>query len=183
MQIEVLRSKLHRATVTAAELDYEGSISIDTELLRAAEMHAYQKVDIYNINNGARFSTYIIPGRRGEICLNGAAARMAQVGDRIIIVTFTRIEESEADSWLPTVVLLGDGNEIKSAGRTGIEGGTVVGRQAQGAQAAAGEEGAMTAEERGIVLQLKRHGWGAAEIARRVRRSVPEVELVLEMSL
>lgn len=126
MQIEVLKSKLHRATVTAAMLDYEGSISIDTELLVAAEMHAYQKVDIYNINNGARFSTYIIPGRKGEICLNGAAARMAQVGDRIIIVTFTHIEESEADKWLPNVVLLGDNNTIKEAGRKAIAAGTKV---------------------------------------------------------
>ncbi|BDC96113.1 MULTISPECIES: aspartate 1-decarboxylase [Treponema] len=126
MQIEVLKSKLHRATVTAAMLDYEGSISIDTELLAAAEMHAYQKVDIYNINNGARFSTYIIPGRKGEICLNGAAARMAQVGDRIIIVTFTHIEESEADKWLPNVVLLGDNNTIKEAGRKAIAAGTKV---------------------------------------------------------
>lgn len=126
MQIEVLKSKLHRATVTAAMLDYEGSISIDTELLAAAEMHAYQKVDIYNINNGARFSTYIIPGRKGEICLNGAAARMAQVGDRIIIVTFTHIEESEADKWLPNVVLLGDNNTIKEAGRKSIAAGTKV---------------------------------------------------------
>ena len=126
MQIEVLKSKLHRATVTAAMLDYEGSISIDTELLAAAEMHAYQKVDIYNINNGARFSTYIIPGRKGEICLNGAAARMAQVGDRIIIVTFTHIEESEADKWLPNVVLLGDNNTIKEAGRKAIATGTKV---------------------------------------------------------
>lgn len=126
MQIEVLKSKLHRATVTAAMLDYEGSISIDTELLAAAEMHAYQKVDIYNINNGARFSTYIIPGRKGEICLNGAAARMAQVGDRIIIVTFTHIEESEADKWLPNVVLLGDNNTIKEAERKAIAAGTKV---------------------------------------------------------
>lgn len=126
MQIEVLKSKLHRATVTDAKLNYEGSISIDTDLIKAAGMHDYQKVDIYNINNGARFSTYIIPGKKGEICLNGAAARMAQVGDKIIIVTFTWIEEEKADSWLPNVVLLDEGNRIKESGRHAMVSGTVV---------------------------------------------------------
>ncbi|MBR4373484.1 MAG: aspartate 1-decarboxylase [Treponema sp.] len=126
MQIEVLKSKLHRATVTNAELNYEGSISIDTDLIKAAGMHNYQKVDIYNINNGARFSTYIIPGKKGEICLNGAAARMAQVGDKIIIVTFTWIDEEKAGDWLPNVVLLDEGNKIKEAGKHAKVSGTVV---------------------------------------------------------
>ena len=126
MQIEVLKSKLHRATVTNAELNYEGSISIDTDLIKAAGMHNYQKVDIYNINNGARFSTYIIPGKKGEICLNGAAARMAQVGDKIIIVTFTWIDEEKACDWLPNVVLLDEGNKIKEAGKHAMVSGTVV---------------------------------------------------------
>ncbi|MBR4629178.1 MAG: aspartate 1-decarboxylase [Treponema sp.] len=126
MQIEVLKSKLHRATVTNAELNYEGSISIDTDLIKAAGMHNYQKVDIYNINNGARFSTYIIPGKKGEICLNGAAARMAQVGDKIIIVTFTWIDEEKAGDWLPNVVLLDEGNKIKEAGKHAMVSGTVV---------------------------------------------------------
>lgn len=126
MQIEVLKSKLHRATVTDAKLNYEGSISIDTDLIKAAGMHDYQKVDIYNINNGARFSTYIIPGKKGEICLNGAAARMAQVGDKIIIVTFTWIYEEKADGWLPNVVLLDEGNRIKESGKHAMVSGTVV---------------------------------------------------------
>ena len=126
MTIEVLKSKLHRATVTDANLNYEGSISIDTELLALAKMRAYQKVDIYNINNGARFSTYIIPGKKGEICLNGAAARMAQKGDKVIIVSFTWIEESEADSWLPDVVLLDDENRPKESGKRAMKSGTVV---------------------------------------------------------
>jgi aspartate 1-decarboxylase len=126
MQIEVLKSKLHRATVTDAKLNYEGSISIDTDLIKAAGMHDYQKVDIYNINNGARFSTYIIPGKKGEICLNGAAARMAQVGDKIIIVTFTWIDEDKSDGWLPNVVLLDEGNRIKESGKHAMVSGTVV---------------------------------------------------------
>lgn len=126
MQIEVLKSKLHRATVTNANLNYEGSITIGKEMLEAAGMIEYQKVDIYNINNGARFSTYIISGGKGEICLNGAAARMAQQGDKIIIATYAWIDEKDADNWLPTVVLLDDGNEIKSAGKKPITAGTKV---------------------------------------------------------
>lgn len=76
-------------------------------------MHNYEKVDVLNVNNGARFSTYIIPGKRGEICLNGAAARLAAKGDKVIIVTYTQIEESQADGWKPNIVLLDENNEIK----------------------------------------------------------------------
>ncbi len=113
MTITVLKSKLHRATVTDANLEYEGSISIDTELCRKAGMHNYERVDVLNVNNGARFSTYIIPGKKGEICLNGAAARMAQKGDKVIIVTYTTIQEDEADTWKPNVVLLDENNSPK----------------------------------------------------------------------
>lgn len=115
MEITVLKSKLHRATVTDANLNYEGSISIDTELCRKAGMHNWEKVDILNVNNGERFSTYIIPGKKGEICLNGAAARKACPGDKVIIVTYTTIDESSADGWKPSVVLLNDDNSVKSA--------------------------------------------------------------------
>lgn len=113
MQIEVLKSKLHRATVTDANLNYEGSISIDMDLVKKANMHVWEKVDVLNVNNGARFSTYIIPGKKGEICLNGAAARMAAVGDKVIIVTYTHIEEENAENWKPTVVLLDENNAVK----------------------------------------------------------------------
>lgn len=113
MCITILKAKLHRATVTDANLNYEGSISIDTELCKAAGMHNYEKVDVLNVNNGARFSTYIILGKRGEICLNGAAARLAAKGDKVIIVTYTQIEESQADGWKPNIVLLDENNEIK----------------------------------------------------------------------
>ena len=113
MCITILKAKLHRATVTDANLNYEGSISIDTELCKAAGMHNYEKVDVLNVNNGARFSTYIIPGKRGEICLNGAAARLAAKGDKVIIVTYTQLEESQADGWKPNIVLLDENNEIK----------------------------------------------------------------------
>lgn len=113
MCITILKAKLHRATVTDANLNYEGSISIDTELCKATGTHNYEKVDVLNVNNGARFSTYIIPGKRGEICLNGAAARLAAKGDKVIIVTYTQIEESQADGWKPNIVLLDENNEIK----------------------------------------------------------------------
>ena len=114
MQIEVLKSKIHRATVTDANLNYEGSISIDMNLVKNAKMHVWEKVDVLNVNNGARFSTYIIPGKDGEICLNGAAARMAAPGDKVIIITYTHIEEQDADSWKPVVLLLDEKNKIKS---------------------------------------------------------------------
>lgn len=113
MEIEVLKSKLHRATVTDANLNYEGSISIDTNLCNLAGMHNWEKVDILNVNNGERFSTYIIPGKKGEICLNGAAARKACPGDKIIIVTYTHIDESQAASWQPKIVLLNEDNSVK----------------------------------------------------------------------
>ncbi len=117
MEITVLKSKLHRATVTDANLNYEGSISIDTELCKKAGMHNWEKVDILNVNNGERFSTYIIPGKKGEICLNGAAARKACPGDKVIIVTYTSIEESAAENWKPSIVLLNDDNSVKSSGK------------------------------------------------------------------
>jgi len=110
MKIEVLKAKLHRATVTDSNLEYEGSITIDRTLLQAAGMHPFEKVDVLNVNNGARLSTYIIPGGAGEICMNGAAARLCARGDKVIIVTYTWIEEDAANSWNPTVILLDDKN-------------------------------------------------------------------------
>ncbi|PKL07683.1 MAG: aspartate 1-decarboxylase [Spirochaetae bacterium HGW-Spirochaetae-7] len=110
MLVEVLKSKLHKATVTGADLHYEGSISIDPQLYRQAGMYTYEKVDIFNVNTGARFSTYIIEGKPGEVCLNGAAARLVAVGDRVIIVSYTQVESEQAEGWKPTVVLLGERN-------------------------------------------------------------------------
>ncbi len=113
MQIAMLKSKLHRATVTGADLDYEGSISIDTALLNAAKIRVNEKVDIYNCHTGARFSTYVIPGQSGEICLNGAAARLVQPGDAVIIVSYAYIEEDEADAHRPVVLILDADNRVK----------------------------------------------------------------------
>ncbi len=113
MKLTMLKSKLHRATVTQADLHYEGSISIDKSLMAAANLRTYEKVDIYNVDNGARFSTYIIDGRPGEICLNGAAARLVSPGNKVIICSYVDIDETELNRHVPTVVLLGPENQIK----------------------------------------------------------------------
>lgn len=110
MQITVLKSKIHRATVTDANLEYVGSITIDKTLLKKAGMHPWEKVDVLNVNNGERLTTYIMPGKKGEICLNGAAARKACVGDKVILVTYTQIEEADADGWKPNIVLVDEKN-------------------------------------------------------------------------
>lgn len=114
MLIEMLYSKIHRATVTDANLNYVGSITIDEELLEASKMRVGQKVEILNINNGERFSTYIILGERGQrdICLNGAAARKVHKGDKIIIVAYATYNDSELENYKPTVVLVDDENGI-----------------------------------------------------------------------
>ena len=114
MTITMLQSKIHRATVTDANLNYVGSITIDRELIEAAKMRVGQKIDIVNVNNGERFSTYIIPGEHGkrEICLNGAAARKVHVGDKIIIIAYAQMDEEEADSFKPQIVILDDNNGI-----------------------------------------------------------------------
>ncbi len=115
MTITMLYSKLHRATVTDANLNYVGSITIDRDLLDAAGLIVGQKVDIVNINNGERFSTYVIEGERGkkDICLNGAAARKAEVGDKIIVIAYASMSLEEAKSYKPKVVLLGEDNSIE----------------------------------------------------------------------
>ena len=117
MNITMLYSKLHRATVTEANLNYVGSITIDQDLLDSANMRVGQKIDIVNINNGERFSTYIIAGERGkkEICLNGAAARKVHVGDKIIIIAYATMSEEEADEFQPKIVILNDDNSIAQA--------------------------------------------------------------------
>jgi aspartate 1-decarboxylase len=106
MVIEVLKSKIHRAKVTQAELNYVGSITIDEDLMDAANMIANEKVQIVNNNNGARFETYVIRGERGSgtICLNGAAARLAQLGDIVIIMSFGYMEMDEARKYQPILI-------------------------------------------------------------------------------
>lgn len=114
MELTMLKGKIHRATVTQAELDYVGSITIDTDLLNASGIREYEQVHIVNINNGARFSTYTIAGEAGSgvICLNGAAARHVQVHDKIIIMCYAQLNEIEVESHKPLVVFVDTNNKI-----------------------------------------------------------------------
>jgi aspartate 1-decarboxylase len=117
MRLTLLKSKLHRATVTAADLDYEGSIAIAPELRRAAGLLLHERVEIYNCHNGARFATYVIGGRkRGEILVNGAAARLVQPGDEVIIAAYAEFEPAEAARHRPVVILLDGKNRPKRKG-------------------------------------------------------------------
>lgn len=111
----LLKSKIHQATVTEANLHYEGSCTIDMDLVDEANMLLHEQIHIANINNGERFITYIIPGERGSgtICLNGACARLAQIGDQIIIMTYSSYEDSEAKGHSPKVLVLNEKNQVK----------------------------------------------------------------------
>lgn len=114
MHIQVLKSKIHRVKVTQAELHYVGSITIDQDLIDAANMIENEKVQIVNINNGERFETYIIKGERGSgmICLNGPAARKVQVGDMIIIISYASMDFEEAKKFKPTIIFPDASNHL-----------------------------------------------------------------------
>ena len=114
MELTMLKGKIHRATVTQAELDYVGSITVDTALLKAAGILEYEKVQIVDINNGERFETYTIAGEEnsGVICLNGAAARCVQKGDKIIIMAYCNMDAEEAKTHKPTVVFIDEDNKV-----------------------------------------------------------------------
>ena len=114
MFLEVLKSKIHRATVTDAKLDYIGSITIDMNLIEMANLLEYEKVLVANLNTGQRFETYVISGERGSgvVCLNGAAARLAQVGDIIIILAFGYFEPNELVDFTPKTVFVDQNNQI-----------------------------------------------------------------------
>lgn len=113
MTLTLLKAKIHRAVVSEAKLNYVGSISIDEELLRASGILEYEKVQVVNINNGERFETYTIATKeKGMICLNGAAARLVQAGDKVIIMAYANLEASEALNFKPKVVFVNENNEI-----------------------------------------------------------------------
>lgn len=114
MLVNMLKGKIHRATVKQAELDYVGSITVDEELLEASGIYEYEKVQIVDVNNGSRFETYTIAGERGSglICLNGAAARQVQTGDKIIIMAYAVMDEAEIKNNPPRVVFVDDDNKI-----------------------------------------------------------------------
>ncbi len=109
----MLKSKIHRATVTDANLEYEGSISIDPKLCAGADLVEFEKVDVYNCTNGNRLHTYVIWGQDGEICLNGAAAHLATTGDLVIIASYIDVEEEDVDAFRPKLVMVNEENRIK----------------------------------------------------------------------
>jgi len=108
----MLKSKIHQAHVTEVRLDYEGSITIDKKLMEKADILPYERVEVLNINNGARFNTYAIEGNEGEICLNGAAARLGFKGDPVIILSYCHVEDDEAVKFTPKVMHVDDKNAI-----------------------------------------------------------------------
>lgn len=110
MRRTLLKSKIHRATLTGADLHYEGSISIDPALCREAELIPFERVEIYNITNGERFATYVIPGKSGEICVNGAAARLVHRGDLVIIASYADYDEAECRTHKPSLVFVDSKN-------------------------------------------------------------------------
>jgi aspartate 1-decarboxylase len=114
MQRVMCKSKIHRATVTGADLNYVGSITIDQELMEAADLLEFEQVHVVNVNNGARFETYVIQGERGsgEICLNGAAARLAHAGDKVIVISYAQYDEAELASYRPTFIFVDEDNRI-----------------------------------------------------------------------
>lgn len=114
MMLNMLKGKIHRATVVQAELDYIGSITIDQDLMDAAGIREYERVQVGDVNNGNRLETYAIAGERGSgmICLNGAAAHCVEVGDKVIIMAYALMDEAEADTWQPRVVFVDDHNRI-----------------------------------------------------------------------
>jgi aspartate 1-decarboxylase len=114
MRRSLFKSKIHRATVTDADLDYEGSVTIDPLLMQAADILQYERVHIWNVTNGSRLETYALAGEAGSgvVCINGAAARHAQRGDKVIIATFAEIDEAEAKTWKPVVVRVDAQNQI-----------------------------------------------------------------------
>jgi aspartate 1-decarboxylase len=124
MLISMIRSKLHHARVTAADINYVGSITIDSDLLARVKMFPYEKALVVDVENGARFETYIIPGApgTGTIQVNGAAAHLVSVGDRLIVLAFALIEFPPPDGWTPQIVVLDEQNRVKSVEAEGFYG-------------------------------------------------------------
>jgi len=110
MRRRMMKSKIHRATVTDANLNYVGSISLDTDLMALADIRDWEQVAVLDIDNGSRFETYAIPGEPGQVCLNGAAARLVQPGDKVIVLTYADYEDAELDAFAPIVVHVDDAN-------------------------------------------------------------------------
>jgi len=117
----MMKSKIHRATVSAANLNYVGSVSIDTELMALADIYPYEQVAVLDIDNGARFETYAIVGGPGEVCLNGAAARLVQRNDKVIVITYADYEAAELEGFEPVVVHVDAANAVVDVSAAGLE--------------------------------------------------------------
>ena len=131
----MLKSKIHRARVTDANINYEGSCAIDRKLLKEADILPYERIEVLNVNNGARFATYAIEGEKGEICLNGAAARLGVIGDIVIILTYSPVEDEKAHSFTPKLVYLDTKNTTAKSKRdvpTPMWGGSSLGGERWG---------------------------------------------------
>ena len=111
MQRIMMKSKIHRATITGADLNYIGSITLDTRLMELADIREHEQVHVLDIDNGARFETYVIPGGPGDVILNGAAARLVHPGDKVIVITYAQYEEAELGGYEPVVVHVDDHNQ------------------------------------------------------------------------
>jgi len=124
MRREVLRAKIHRITVTDRNIHYEGSLTLDSGLMEAAGMVSFEKVDVYNVNNGERFSTYVIQGERGSgtCCVNGAAARLAEPGDLLIVASYAQIEDGEIANHKPIIITVDSQNRIGEIKGIEVEG-------------------------------------------------------------
>ena len=118
----VLKSKIHRASVTDANIDYDGSLTLDGVLMNEANLIPYEQIQVYNITNGERFTTYLIRGKdnSGEVILNGAAAKKADLGDKVIIAAYATMDEGEMDFFIPRLVFVDDQNKIRSVNRERI---------------------------------------------------------------
>ena len=118
MQRTMMKSKVHRATVTGADLHYVGSLTLDRDLMDAADLLPNEKVQVVNIDTGGRLETYVIPGERGSgtVCLNGAAARSSQPGDKVIVISYAQFTDAEARSYVPTVVFVDAANQVVATG-------------------------------------------------------------------
>ena len=116
MERTMLRAKIHRIRVTECDVDYEGSLTLDTELMQRADMVPYERVEVYDVDNGNRFATYLIEGERGSgaCCVNGAAARLVSVGDKLTLASYGAVAEKDLPDYRPRVVLVGEGNRVKS---------------------------------------------------------------------
>jgi aspartate 1-decarboxylase len=119
MNRQMLRSKIHRISVTECDVEYEGSLTLDPDLMREAEMVPYEQIDVYDVDNANRFSTYLIEGQpgSGECCVNGAAARLVGMGDKLILASYCTVEDEDVATHQPLIVLVGESNRIKEIRR------------------------------------------------------------------